>query len=213
MQDNGLIQRLAEDAMGKKGAPNYPYILCKRNVPPDLTYDLHAVGEWEGLKRTLVDGRIGYEIDMNFTLVIKPDGACFIPDTPNNQLKLNRLGKKQVHEELKKRHNSILGIDEEYTVRTVIPPFYERVEANLLSGALTQDLADKVMAEIARRQAEAGVEEAEEVEIRPHHAANGTVSTEVPTPKGGKKGAAMAQPGDPPKRAGRQKPDLLAPVR
>ncbi len=196
MQDNGLIQRLAEEALGKKGAPTYPSIFCKRNVPPDMTCDMHAIGEWEGLKRVLRDGRVAYEIDPNFTLIIKPDGACFIPDTPNNQAKLDRLSNSRVHEEVKKRHNSVLGVDEEYTVRTTIPPYYERMESNLLSGALVKDLARSVREEM-KRQEEQEFAEAEEVEVRPHHAANGEVSREVPKPR-----APVAPPvaTDPPKR-------------
>lgn len=214
MQDNGLIQRLAEEALGKKGAPTYPSIFCRKNVPPDMTCDLHSVGEWEGLKRVLREGRVAYEIDQNFTLIIKPDGSCFIPDTPNNQAKLDRLGKSRVIEETKTRHNSILGVDEEYVIRTTVPAIYERVETNLLSGALVKDLARKVMEESRRMQAEEFAE-AEEAEIRPHHAANGTVSREVPAARKGVMIPPAGLPTDPPKRGrakGAKTDDLLDPI-
>jgi hypothetical protein len=209
MRDNGMIQKIAEDMMGKNGAPKYPYVLCKRSVLPEMTYDMHSIGEWEGLKPTVQNGRVAYQIDPNFTLIIKPDGTCFIPDTPNNQAKIDRLSHSRVVEETKRRHNSLLGVDEEYTERTTVPALYERVETNLLSGVLVDDLARKVMAR-AKEMAAEDLEGPEETEIRPHHSATGAVSEEIRKPR---IPAAPPVSTDPPKRKGRSTGSLTDPIR
>lgn len=185
MQDNSIIQRIAEDVMGKKGAPTYPYILCKRNVPPDLTYDLHSVGEWEGLKGVISNGRTAFEIDPNFTLIIKPDGTCFIPDTPNNRERLKRVSSSQKITEYRKRHNSQKMVDEEYMVETIIPAAYEQIEASLLNSSMAKEIARQVREILAQESDEFA--EAPEVVSRPHHAMSGAVTTEVVPPAAGPK--------------------------
>lgn len=159
MQDNAFTQAIAEQLTGKKGAPKYPYILCKRNEPQPFTYCIHDPGGWEGLKAVRHGKKAGWEIDRNFTLVCYPDEkdgtlTCFIPDTPVNRAKLERLSKPTITKEHVKRLNGITNVLEEFEVEVVIPPLYERIEKNFLESTLIDDMADKILARIREKQEE-----------------------------------------------------------
>lgn len=154
MQDNSLLNNIAEQFMGKKGAPKYPYILARRNEPEPLPYCIHDVGGWEGLRSVQHNRKQSWEIDRNFTLVIYEDGSCFIPDTPNNRAKLEKLSQPLIE---KKEHTRRNGVTNELeTIRTeiVIPPAYERVDKNLFENTVIDDLAGKVMARMQEMQAQ-----------------------------------------------------------
>lgn len=147
MKDNGFLQGLAEQYLGKKGAPAYPYILCKRNEPVERTYRLHDP-TWEGLKPVRRNNQTVFELDPKFNLKIEPDGTCFIPDTPNNRAKLERLSQPIETVEKRVRRNVITGQDETYEVRTITPPKYEKAEKNIFTSAMVKELADAVRAEL-----------------------------------------------------------------
>lgn len=163
MKDNGLLQGLAEQYLGKKGAPDYPYILCKRNDRIEVTYRLHDP-MWEGLKPVRRNGQTTYELDPKFNLKIEPDGTCFIPDTPANRAKLERLSQPTQTVDKRVRRNGITGKDETYEVTTITPPKYEKMEKNIFTSAMVKELADAVRAELANEGTEP--EREEEPEFR-----------------------------------------------
>lgn len=163
MKDNGLLQGLAEQYMGKKGAPNYPYILCKRNDRIEVTYRLHDP-MWEGLKPVRRNGQTIYELDPKFNLKIEPDGTCFIPDTPANRAKLDRISQPVETVEKRTRINGISGQNETYEVKTITPPKYEKMDKSLFDNAMVEELAEKVLAAMQNRGVEP--EREEEPEFR-----------------------------------------------
>lgn len=155
---------LAKKLFSPKNREEAPYILCRRNVPHVMTYQLHDT-TWEGLRRTTRNGQTQYEIDHNFVLTIELDGTCKIPDTPNNQKRLSWISKPLITKATKKVFDYVTGVQREEEIEITEPPLYERIEDNLIEENLVARLAQQVRELMANPKADMNYLYAEEETI------------------------------------------------
>jgi hypothetical protein len=157
MRDNSILNSLVEEMAGSKGAPDYPYILCKRNEPGFVEDCIHDVGGWEGLRPVVRGSKKKFEIYHDFTLVIRKNKQgellCFIPETPNNLEKLDRMSVPNERVEVVERRNAVTGKIEKIETKTVTPPVYERLDRNLFEDSALDQLAERLEQKLAERAA------------------------------------------------------------
>jgi hypothetical protein len=142
--NHDISERVAKRLFGQRKPGDIPYILCRRNEPTELTYELHDT-TWEGLRPTSVSGRPGFEIDHNYVLRVGMDGYCMIPETKNNLTRLKNIGVTKKHKVKVRKMNFTTMTEEETEVEEIVRPQYERVEENLVEDNIVDRIAEKLL--------------------------------------------------------------------
>ncbi len=142
------VDRIAHRLLAPKNTEEMPVILCRRFFAHKLTYLQWDAG-WEGLKKTVRNGRPYWEIDHNFNLRIELDGLCQIPDTPNNRKRLEKCSKPY---QVSLTQDPITGIMYDAPKVFKYPAEYTRVDESILEKTIIEQIALRVM-EMQRAEA------------------------------------------------------------
>lgn len=149
-----------ERIFGRKDNSGIPYILCHRNEPVELTYELQDT-TWEGLEPVEKHGRIQFEVYHDFVLRIGINGKCrvqeycLIPDTKNNRMRLERISAPTKVLVKHRRYDVNTGKWMEKEVEEVEKPQYEIVKRADVSELSKQALIQEIFGNLDQDQLDA----------------------------------------------------------
>ena len=134
------VDRIAHRLLAPKNTEEMRVILVRRFTSHPRTYLLWDAG-WEGLRKTIRNGRPYWEIDHNFNLRIELDGLCQIPDTVNNRKRLEKCTKPyQVTLSL----DPITGLQYDPPKVFKYPAEYSRVDESIMEQTIIEQIAARV---------------------------------------------------------------------
>lgn len=143
--EKSVLERMIEP----KDPNAIPYIYCRRNCnhPADRwghfwDHELTDYG-WQGLRKIMKNGKVAFEMDDSFVLMISKDGTCAIPNTEKNRERLKMMDSlpkvrstKVSRDHLNKEKRETIWIDQ--------APQYEEIDNSIVEGKTIDRLMEKI---------------------------------------------------------------------
>lgn len=162
---------IVKEFLSPRKEDEFPHFYARFNMGGrTYSYNLRHKRMFEGMKKTITNGKVDFVVDPNFSLVVDGEtGYCKIADTPYNRKKFDLLSTPRKRTVIKHelKYDKKTGEEVPVQTETVIeePPMFERLDrGSLEKQAVTmsldqlQAIADKQGIEIVIRPKNHGAE-------------------------------------------------------